>query len=57
MSARTRGGTEFHFVDATATHGHMLELYERSPRWREFYEMIASAARNWTGDEPVRLLA
>ena len=27
MSARTANGTEFHFVDALATHGHFLELY------------------------------
>jgi hypothetical protein len=56
MSARTTGGTEFHFVDTTATHGHMLELYQRSLRLRDFYEMIASAARDWNGDDPVRPL-
>ena len=57
MSARTTGGTEFHFVDATATHGHMLELYERSDRLRGFYAMVASAARDWDGHDPVRMLA
>ena len=57
MSARTTGGTEFHFVDATATHGHMLELYEQSARLRSFYAMVASAARGWSGDEAVRMLA
>jgi hypothetical protein len=57
MSARTTGGTEFHFVDTMATHGHMLELYERSKRLRDFYAMIASAARDWNGADPVRLLA
>ena len=57
MSARTAGATEFHFVDATATHGHMLELYQRSDRLRDFYAMIASAARDWDGHDPVRTLA
>jgi hypothetical protein len=56
MSARTTGGTEFHFVDTTVTHGHMLELYEESDRLRDFYRMVAAAARNWNGDDPVRLL-
>ena len=57
MSARTVGGTEFHFVDATATHGHMLELYSRSDRLRDFYAMVASAAQGWNGRDPVRMLA
>ena len=56
LSARTTGGTEFHFVDAMTTHGHMLELYARSLRLREFYELVGSAARDWGGDDPVRLL-
>jgi hypothetical protein len=57
MSARTAGGTQFHFVDTMATHGHMLELYERSERLRKFYSQVAAAAQEWNGDEPVRTLA
>ena len=56
MSARTANGTEFHFVDTTSTHGHMLELYEQSDRLRDFYAMVAAAAREWDGGDPVRLL-
>jgi catechol 2,3-dioxygenase-like lactoylglutathione lyase family enzyme len=56
MSARTSNGTEFHFVDTRATHGHMLELYERSARLRDFYAFVARAAAGWTGDDPVRML-
>lgn len=56
MSARTSNGTEFHFVDARATCGHMLELYERSDRLRDFYAFVADAATRWAGDEPVRML-
>jgi hypothetical protein len=54
MSARTNGGTKFHFVDARATHGHMLELYEPSGRVRAFYARIADAAHGWNGCDPVR---
>ncbi|HTH05099.1 MAG TPA: VOC family protein [Ilumatobacteraceae bacterium] len=57
MSARTTNGTEFHFVDTRPTYGHMVELYERSDRLRDFYGMVARAAEGWTGDEPVRMLA
>jgi len=56
MSARTVGGTAFHFVDATATQGHMYELYERSDRLRDFYRMVAAAALDWDGHDPVRML-
>jgi catechol 2,3-dioxygenase-like lactoylglutathione lyase family enzyme len=56
MSARTTNGTEFHFVDTRPTHGHMVELYEHSDRLHAFYAMVAEAATDWTGDQPVRLL-
>lgn len=44
MSARTTGGVEFHFVDALATHGHFLELYEGTDRLRSFYADVAARA-------------
>ena len=56
MSARTTNGTEFHFVDTRPTHGHMVELYERSDRLRAFYTMVADSAMGWTGDQPLRML-
>ena len=56
MSARTAAGTEFHFVDARATHGHMLELYEPSDRVSAMYAKVADAARGWDGCDPVRTL-
>ena len=56
MSARTTNGTEFHFVDTRRTHGHMVELYERSDRLRDFYARIADAATGWTGEDPLRML-
>lgn len=56
MSARTRGGVEFHFIDALATHGHMFELYSATDHLRRFYDMVADASVGWTGDDPVRVL-
>lgn len=56
LSARTANGTEFHFVDTRPTLGHMVELYERTDRLRDFYSMVARAADGWTGDAPVRML-
>jgi catechol 2,3-dioxygenase-like lactoylglutathione lyase family enzyme len=56
MSATTRGGVRFHFVDAVATHGHMLELYERSDRLAAFYAEVAAAADGWDGSDPVRVV-
>lgn len=56
MSARTPGGVEFHFVDTTATHGHMLELYPRSERLLAFYARVADAACGWDGSDPVRAI-
>lgn len=52
--ARTAGGMEFAFVAADV--GHLLELYEPSPRLVSFYEMVATAGVEWDGAEPVRRL-
>jgi catechol 2,3-dioxygenase-like lactoylglutathione lyase family enzyme len=54
MTARTPGGVEFCFIDTLATHGHLLELYSRSDRLTTFYEMVATAARDWDGRDPIR---
>ena len=56
MSARTAGGVEFCFVDAVATHGHMLELYCADDRLRAFYSRVADAANGWDGLDPVRVI-
>lgn len=54
--AMTTTGTEFAFVDATATYGHMLELYEPTEGLTGFYAMVAEAAKDWDATEPVRSL-
>jgi catechol 2,3-dioxygenase-like lactoylglutathione lyase family enzyme len=55
MEAVTANGVRFHFLDASATHGHMLELYERSDALATFYDRIAQAADGWDGTDPVRV--
>jgi len=55
MSAST-SATRFHFVDAVATMGHMIELYQRTDRVEGFYSMVRDAAEGWRGDDPVREL-
>jgi hypothetical protein len=55
MTARSTS-TRYHFFDAVATLGHMIELYERSDRLDAFYNMVRDAARGWTGVDPLREL-
>ena len=52
----TATGTDFVFMDATASLGHMLELYEASEGLHGFYAMVRDAAQNWDGSEPIRSL-
>jgi catechol 2,3-dioxygenase-like lactoylglutathione lyase family enzyme len=50
-------GTEFAFVDARATLGHMIELYVPTPQLLGFYDFIRQAAEGWDGTDPVRVLS
>ncbi len=52
----TTSGTAFAFVDARASIGHMLELYEPTPQLTGFYDMIAEAANGWDGKDLLREL-
>jgi catechol 2,3-dioxygenase-like lactoylglutathione lyase family enzyme len=54
--SETAGGTRYAFVDATASLGHMFELYEPTPGLVGFYAMVAKAAENWDGRDPIREL-
>jgi hypothetical protein len=54
--ATTATGTDFAFIDATARYGHMIELYEPTPTLTGFYAMVAAAAENWDGRDPLRHL-
>jgi catechol 2,3-dioxygenase-like lactoylglutathione lyase family enzyme len=55
MTARTRSGIRFHFIDTSARLGHMVELYERSTPLSAFYAQVADAAKDWDGSDPVRI--
>ncbi|MEQ8483785.1 MAG: VOC family protein [Pseudomonadales bacterium] len=52
--ARTRTGVAFAFVDATATLGHLIELYEPGEALEGFYRLVREAALGWDGREPLR---
>lgn len=54
--SETSTGTRYAFVDASATLGHMLELYEPSRPLLGFYAKVAAAARGWDGQNPLREL-
>jgi len=54
--SETTTGTRFAFVDATATLGHMIELYEASEGLVGFYDMVRTAAKDWDGSDVIREL-
>ena len=55
LFARTARGQEFAFCDARHELGHLVELYQPSPRLLGFYAMVAAAAAGWDGTDPVRM--
>ena len=57
LYANTEAGLAFAFHDATTALGHMIEVYEGTPRLRAFYAMVAAAAANWDGSDPVRVIS
>ena len=50
----TASGIRYAFMDATATLGHMIELYEPGGGIADFYAMVADAAKNWDGGDLLR---
>ena len=54
--SETTGGSRFAFADATATLGHMIELYEPSDLLTGFYAMVADAAKERDGADVIREL-
>jgi len=57
MRAATADGVTFAMVDATATLGHMLELYEPVPALVQFYGYVRRKSQGWDGRDPVRRIA
>ncbi|MBM4204220.1 MAG: hypothetical protein FJ194_08755 [Gammaproteobacteria bacterium] len=54
--ARTITGTEFAFIDAVKTLGHMIEIYEGNPGLLGFYDMVRNASVGWDGQDIIREL-
>ena len=54
MLAATASGRRFAFHDAVADLGHLLEIYELDDGLGGFYRMVAEAAEDWDGRDPVR---
>lgn len=54
--SEVEGGTRFAFMDASATLGHMIELYEPGEALLGFYAMVRDAARDWDGTDVLREL-
>ncbi len=52
--AETSTGTEFAFIDAVSSLGHMIEIYEKSDQLLGFYSMVKQASKEWDGSDPVR---
>ena len=52
--ASTSSGVAFAFHDATASLGHMIELYEGVPGLRGFYDRVREASIGWGGADPIR---
>ena len=56
LYAAMNDGFVFAFVDTVSVFGHMLELYAPVPQLTSFYEMVAGAAVDFNGAEPVRTI-
>ncbi len=54
MEAATADGVTFAMVDATASLGHMLELYEPVAALEQFYGYVRRKSQGWDGRDPVR---
>jgi hypothetical protein len=57
LLARMNDGFAFAMMDAVERYGHMIELYEPVPSLRQFYGMVAEAARGFDGADPIRQIA
>ena len=54
LLAATSSGRQFAFHDAVAELGHLIEIYELDEGLLGFYTMVADAAVDWDGRDPVR---
>ncbi len=54
--AITLSGVEFAFIDALASLGHFIEIYESSDQLLGFYQMVKDAAKTLNVDDPIQYL-
>lgn len=57
LYAETKTGVAFAMIDMVKPHGHMLELYAGTAELIGFYDMVADAAKNYGGIDPIRELS
>lgn len=50
------GTTAFAMHDARSELGHLVEIYQDTDGLIGFYELVKSAAKDWRGDQPIRVL-
>lgn len=48
------GGARVAYVDTTAQLGHFTELWEEHPDLLAWFRLVADAARDWDGRDPIR---
>lgn len=56
LRAEMTDGFVFAFADTTATLGLMTELYAPVPVLVDFYAMVAQAAQDWRGSDPINTI-
>lgn len=56
LRAEMTDGFIFAFADTSATLGAMTELYAPTPVLLDFYAMVAQAAKDWRGGDPIKTI-
>jgi catechol 2,3-dioxygenase-like lactoylglutathione lyase family enzyme len=56
LRAEMTDGFVFAFADTSATLGVMTELYAPAPVLLDFYAMVAQAAKDWRGGDPIQTI-
>lgn len=56
LRAEMTDGFVFAFADTSATLGVMTEIYAPAPVLLDFYGMVAQAAKDWRGGDPIKTI-
>ena len=57
LYAEMADGFPFVFIDTVAAYGHMIELYPPRPTLTGFYELVATAVRDFEAGESIRVVS